>query len=469
MDEIRGKLKNLKKKEKSKSRNKVMKNNINDLKELYREIGTLTIGSGSDLSNNVGNSLRDTRDDRDEVRSQQPRKIEQENKATSLLSGQVGTGSRTGKLKYYERKKYQLTGIHMDLDDETLEGDDDKAGKERQKLIYLLAKREKEMQKKLKQLNEDVNYVMRSRLTVEGRRRGNPSEKMPVRRRTRGGNLLEKEEENLRKKLDNYEHEVRVYQQKIEKRKGEMMSPNDNKEALRIRKEKLEEEVRLLKQKVKRAESGIKSPEEGKSRHHENYNNDYIFNYKSRGSEKDEEGWAGHVSKEFKHEMEQERRLHEKNKVVRKEITNVRVRLKKEIEVFLDKQKEVGNRKSTGEANGILGQLEKVLAELQIELNANINALEENPNAVDQNVKEKELLGNLIDMENQKINQLAGNMELLKVLRRNNSSQKLASKTSQLDISNILESSWSRGAFRDARNGQMKQNRKLVHLRKRWK
>ena len=49
MREIRGKLKNLKKKEKSKSRNKVIKNNIQDLKDLYREIDDVTIGSGSDF------------------------------------------------------------------------------------------------------------------------------------------------------------------------------------------------------------------------------------------------------------------------------------------------------------------------------------------------------------------------------------------------------------------------------------
>ena len=352
MDEIRGKLRTLKKKEKSKSRNKVMKNNINDLKELYKEMGSLTIGSGSDLSNNVGNSLRDTRDDTNEVRSQQPRHRGPKPQTGSLLSGQAGDNTKSGKLKYYDRKKYQFAGIHMDLDDEALEGDDDKAGKERQKLIYLLSKREKEMQKKLKQLNEDVNYVMRSRLTGEPRRR-HQADAMPVRRRAKGGSLLEKEEQNLRKKLDNYEHEARVFQQKIEKRKGEMMSPNDNKEKLRRRKEKLEEEVRELKQKVKRAESGTggESPAEAKARHHDHFNNDYMFNYKSRDSGKEEEGWAGHLSKEFRHEMDQERRLDAKNKVLRKEIASVRVRLKKEIEVFLDKQRSVGTREGTGRPN----------------------------------------------------------------------------------------------------------------------
>mgnify|MGYP001800725400 CR=1 FL=1 len=49
MKEIRGKLKNLKKKEKSKSRNKVIKNNIEDLKELYKELDETKIESGKDI------------------------------------------------------------------------------------------------------------------------------------------------------------------------------------------------------------------------------------------------------------------------------------------------------------------------------------------------------------------------------------------------------------------------------------
>ena len=334
MNQIRGKLKNLKKKEKSKSRNKVIKNNINDLKELYKEMDNVT--SGSDMSKNL------TVSNLEEKRSI-PRRNNRKYKTE--ISENENLNRPSMKLKYYDRKKWQFTGIFMDLDDETLDGDDDRAGKERQKLIYLLSKREKDMQKKLKQLNEDVNYVMRSRLNVEGRRRRNTEGVMPVKKRVRSDTILEKEEENLKKKLENYNKEVETLKQKINKRKEEMMLPDSNKEMLLKKKTNLEEDLKKIKHRVKMSEMGVLSPKDELGKHHGNYNNDYMFKYKSRASDNEDEGWSGHLSKEYKGEMNMDRRLDKKNKIVQKETMNIRVRLKKEIDFFIEKQKKIVNKR----------------------------------------------------------------------------------------------------------------------------
>jgi hypothetical protein len=330
MNQIRGKLKNLKKKEKSKSRNKVIKNNINDLKELYKEMDNGT--SESEMSKNLTTShLEEKKSIPRKNRKYKTEIVESENRPSM-------------KLKYYDRKKWQFTGIFMDLDDETLDGDDDRAGKERQKLIYLLAKREKDMQKKLKQLNEDVNYVMRSRLNVEGRRRRTNEGVMPVKKKTRPDAILEKEEENLKKKLENYKKETETLKQKIIKRKEEMLLPDSNKEMLLKKKLGLEEELKEIKHRVKMAETGVLSPKDELGKHHGNYNNDYMFKYKSRASENEDEGWSGHLSKEYKGEMNMDRRLEKKNKIVQKETMGIRVRLKKEIDFFIEKQKKIGSK-----------------------------------------------------------------------------------------------------------------------------
>jgi hypothetical protein len=341
MNEIRGKLKNLKKKEKSKSRNKSMKNNINNLKELYKEIDNVTIGSGSDLSKNLTNSNL-------EEKKSIPRKNKRKFR-TEMNDTNSGNQTRPSmKLKYYDRKKWQFKGIFMDLDDEVLDGDDDRAGKERQKLIYLLSKREKDMQKKLKQLNEDVNYVMRSRLNVEGRRRRNTEGVMPVKKKGKKDGILMKEEENLKKKLENYKKEVEAFKQKITKRKEEMLQPDSNKDMLLAKKNRLEMELKELKHRVKMGENEMLSPKEEIGKHHGNYNNDYMFKYKSRASDKEDEGWAGHLSKEYKGEMNMDRRLEKKNKIVQKETMNIRVQLKKEIDVFIEKQKLIGDKGGKG-------------------------------------------------------------------------------------------------------------------------
>ena len=237
----------------------------------------------------------------------------------------------------------------MDPDDEALDGDDDKAGKERQKLIYLLAKREKDLQKKLKQLNEDVNYVMRSRLAVDGRRRRTGDVGMPVKKKGKGESILEKEEENLKKKLENYEQEIKNYKSKIEKKKEEMMKPTSNKEILTEKKNKLEKELKEIKHKIKLAETAVlSSSKEEKAKHHQNYNNDYLFKYKSRSSEKEEEGWSGKLSKDFRREMENQRRLENKIVVIKKEKMDMRIRLKKEIEFFFEKQDIINLKEGTG-------------------------------------------------------------------------------------------------------------------------
>jgi hypothetical protein len=111
--------------------------------------------------------------------------------------------------------------------------------------------------------------------------------------------------------------------------------------------------------------------------------------------------------------------------------------------------------------------LESLLGTLRNELNTNLNAFEENSeNFVDQNVKEKELLAELSSIENYKINHLAGNMELLKVLRRNKSNSKMAVKTSQLDISNILESSLTKSVLGETKVNKRKTLKGPVRLRK---
>jgi hypothetical protein len=106
----------------------------------------------------------------------------------------------------------------------------------------------------------------------------------------------------------------------------------------------------------------------------------------------------------------------------------------------------------------VLEKLDSLLGTLRNELKINLESFEKDPeNFIDQNVKEKKLLVELLEIENYKINHLAGNMELLKVLRRNNSNSKFAVKTSQLDISNILESSLTKSVL-----GETKSNKKRV-------
>ena len=141
----------------------------------------------------------------------------------------------------------------MDVDDKMLDGDDDKAGKERQKLIYLLAKREKEMQKKLKQLNEDVNYVMRSRLAVDGRKRklNEKTTAIPIKKnKGMSKELLEKEEESLKKKLEAYKKEIQTYKQKIQKKKEEMLKPESIKDILLDKKRGLEKYLNEIKKQI---------------------------------------------------------------------------------------------------------------------------------------------------------------------------------------------------------------------------
>ena len=75
------------------------------------------------------------------------------------------------RLKYFSKKQWELDGIYIDLDDESLDKEGKSGANERQKLIFLLKKREKDLEKRLGQLNDDVNYVMRSNLTRVGQQK----------------------------------------------------------------------------------------------------------------------------------------------------------------------------------------------------------------------------------------------------------------------------------------------------------
>lgn len=111
--------------------------------------------------------------------------------------------------------------------------------------------------------------------------------------------------------------------------------------------------------------------------------------------------------------------------------------------------------------------MDSILETLRSELKSNLESFETDPdNFIDQNVKEKELIVELIEIENYRINQLAGNMELLKVLRRNNSNSKFAVKTSQLDISNILESSLTKSILGETKSNKKRIIKKPVKFRK---
>jgi hypothetical protein len=102
------------------------------------------------------------------------------------------------------------------------------------------------------------------------------------------------------------------------------------------------------------------------------------------------------------------------------------------------------------------------------EVKGNIEMYEQKPDDfLDQDIKEKEHLNDLLQIDNRRVNHLAGNMELLKVLRRNNSnSNNLTIKTSQLDISNILESSLSKSILGETFTNKKKQKKGPVYLRK---
>ena len=104
---------------------------------------------------------------------------------------------------------------------------------------------------------------------------------------------------------------------------------------------------------------------------------------------------------------------------------------------------------------------------LKNEIKGNLETYEKDPeNIIEQDVKEKEHLTEFLEIENHKINILAGNMELLKVLKRNNSNTKLAIKTSQLDISNILESSLSKSILGELKSNKKKFKKGPVQVRK---
>lgn len=242
----------------------------------------------------------------------------------------------------------------MDVDDKMLDGDDDKAGKERQKLIYLLAKREKEMQKKLKQLNEDVNYVMRSRLAVDGRKRklNEKTTAIPIKKnKGMSKELLEKEEESLKKKLEAYKKEIQTYKQKIQKKKEEMLKPESIKDILLDKKRGLEKELKEIKKQINVAESfGLRGVKEKDAKHHHNYNNEYLLNYKSKERDKEEEGWSGQLSKDFRGEIELGEKLDKKFLIIEKEKMDMRVRLKKEIDYFFEKKESLNMKDNSGRA-----------------------------------------------------------------------------------------------------------------------
>ena len=80
---------------------------------------------------------------------------------------------------------------------------------------------------------------------------------------------------------------------------------------------------------------------------------------------------------------------------------------------------------------------------------------------VELNINQKQRLTELLDYEHKKINLLAGNAELLKVLKRSNSIQKFSNKTSRLDISHILESSLNKSTFADLKNRKNRKSRQI--------
>jgi hypothetical protein len=165
----------------------------------------------------------------------------------------------------------------------------------------------------------------------------------------RSEELLGKEEESLRKKLAAYNREIDTCKNNIRKRKEEMLQPESNKEILFNKKHALELEIKELKKKIKITENtGIRNKEDGSSKHHNNYNNEYLFNYKSKGGEMEEEGWSGQLSKEFRNELELGEKLDKKIKIIQKEKMDIRVRLKKEIDYFFEKKDRHRVKEGTG-------------------------------------------------------------------------------------------------------------------------
>lgn len=113
-------------------------------------------------------------------------------------------------------------------------------------------------------------------------------------------------------------------------------------------------------------------------------------------------------------------------------------------------------------------ELVNILDNLRNEVKGNIELFEHKPeDYLEQDVKEKDFMQQLLEFENRKINNLAGNMQLLKVLRRNNSNtNKMTLKTSQLDISNILESSLSKSILGETVLNKKKPKKAAVFVRK---
>ena len=295
------------------------------------------------------------------------------------------------KLKYYDIRKYEMEGINIDLEGDILDKDDNEGANERQKLIFLLKKREKKMEKKLGQLNQDVNYLLKSNLgKFEHKRKSgaiplkrNTSRKRKQRKKSYDSEqksiksnksndeqkeelkieemeneVLLAEEENLIKRLINYETDINNKKDQIDATKEKMMQKKNNKKdnrTISAHKKNLEDELKDIKIRLIMAKGNdVLSPDKENAKHHANYNNSYIFNYRNDPQNEDidndfqNEGensdWTGKVSKDFHGERKRGNLLKKRKTVMKKEKRDIEKRIKKEIEIFEKKEEKVSQQ-----------------------------------------------------------------------------------------------------------------------------
>lgn len=110
-------------------------------------------------------------------------------------------------------------------------------------------------------------------------------------------------------------------------------------------------------------------------------------------------------------------------------------------------------------------QIKNILLELKEELIDSIN--HEAENEIDMDQKKKDLLDDLLAIDNKKINNLAGHSELLTILKRSNSITNNSDKTTRLDISNIMENSFNKMSLRGAIAKRGTQQRRTLLSRNR--